>query len=271
MKLEIKDPCGEDWNKMKIGMNSRHCEVCVKSVVDFTTMNRAEIITYILSNPNESVCGRMRPDQFDFRHEDIPVLVEVLKTRPRNHAFLILTLVCLSLSACAQNEPISPNQTEIQPILLGKMAPVEVDTTQTQMPPPPPEELLKSGEVSIECTPEVLQGDVIVVPEPETDPKRALQFAEKMPEYPNGMEALFEYVNDYFAPKKVTEKGSIYARFVVKKDGTLTDIELLRVPDNLAYLKPEVIRMVRSMPKWIPGENDGKPVDVYYTIPVRFQ
>ena len=93
MKLEIKEPCHEDWSKMKIGLHSRHCDVCVKSVMDFTKKSRAEIITYLLSNPNDTTCGRMTKDQFDFRHEDIPILIETLKTQRPSNPFLILALV----------------------------------------------------------------------------------------------------------------------------------------------------------------------------------
>ncbi len=122
MKLAIKEPCHEDWDAMKIGMISRHCGVCEKNVMDFTNSTRAEIITYILSNRNESTCGRMRRDQFEFHHEDIPVLVEVLKQKPRNHAFLILALVSLSLTACGQEGTIKePQKPEIEHPILGKL------------------------------------------------------------------------------------------------------------------------------------------------------
>lgn len=263
MKLAIKEPCHEDWNKMKIGMHSRHCAVCVKNVFDFTTMNRAEIITHLLSNPNESVCGRMRPDQFDFRHEDIPVLVEVLKSKPRNHAFLILALVCLSLSAQAQENTINIPRTEQH--VLGKMAVQPTDTVK-QTNCTPVEDLRPfKGEV-------VIQGNIAPFPDPEPPAtERVLAFAQTMPEYPGGMDNLFNYIQSYFAAKAPEQKGTIYVRFVVRRNGYLTDVEILRIPDNLSYLGRDVIEMVRLMPAWIPGEQDGKKVDVYYTIPVRFQ
>lgn len=44
MKIKIKEPCDADWNKMKIGVQSRHYELCVKNVMDFTQMTRQEII-----------------------------------------------------------------------------------------------------------------------------------------------------------------------------------------------------------------------------------
>lgn len=272
MKLNINEPCHEDWDKMKIGLHSRHCEVCVKSVIDFTQMSRAEIITHILSNPNEQVCGRMRPDQFDFRHEDIPVLVEVLKTKPSNHAFLIMALVCLSLSSCAQESNTHPpvNGQPVEQPIIGKMV----------APPTPPDTVTNKPAV---CTPDsldyqrmvkgevVLQGDITVREPAKNSSDRVLQFAEKMPEYPGGMENMFNYIQSYFSNKKITQKGTIYVRFVVQKTGYLTSIELLSVPDHLSYLSKDVIKMVEKMPAWIPGAQDGKSVDVYYTIPVRFE
>lgn len=124
MKLSIKEPCHEDWNKMKIGLYSRHCEICDKGVVDFTTKTRAEIITYILSNPAGSVCGRMHRDQFDFYHEDIPVLIETLQRQNTPNPFLILALVCLSLASCKE---------ETQTLLQKK--PILKEQIQTKIDP----------------------------------------------------------------------------------------------------------------------------------------
>lgn len=275
MKIEIKEPCHEDWNNMKIGMMSRHCAVCVKNVVDFTTMNRAEIITYLLSNQDESVCGRMRPDQFDFRHEDIPILVEVLKTKPRNHAFLILALVSLSLSSCAQENTHNENpiQTEHPELIMGKVAPEPKPDTTTVRPGTCNPEIETLGEIAIQGNIAPVKGDVsyeIQEVNELTDPK-ILQFSEKMPEYKGGVDALFNYVNTYFSTKKIASNTNYYVRFVVNEDGKTSDPEIINSPDNFIKIHNEIKKMVLEMPKWIPGEQDGKKVSVYYTIPVRFK
>jgi len=254
---------------------SRHCGVCEKNVMDFTTSSRAEIITYILSNRNESTCGRMRRDQFEFHHEDIPVLVEILKQKPRNHAFLILALVSLSLTACAQegtnhnNQPTTINEVPI----MGKIAPPKKDTTKTVCAPVKPIEKVEIlGEVYIEPT---IQGGIEpmdiqpISPSPNED--RIYQFAEKMPEYVAGMDGLFEYINNYFASKKVSAVGSAYVRFVVNEDGSVTDPQIMKIDADVKFLSNDVLTMVKMMPKWIPGENDGNKVKVYYTVPVRFE
>lgn len=275
MKLAIKEPCHEDWDAMKIGMISRHCGVCEKNVMDFTNSSRAEIITYILSNRNESTCGRMRRDQFEFHHEDIPVLVEVLKQQPRNHAFLILALVSLSLTACAQegtnhnNQPTTINEVPI----MGKIAPPKQDTIKPTCETP--EQIKKGkieilGEVYVEPT---IQGGITApdIERIESSVDNILPFAEKMPEYKTGIEGLFMYIKKYFEPKKIKNKGTAYVRFVVHEDGRISDPQILKIDENLEPFKNDIMQMLETMPKWIPGENDGKKVKVYYTIPIRFE
>lgn len=285
MKLSIKEPCHENWDNMKIGMISRHCDVCEKSVMDFTNSSRAEIITYILSNRNDSTCGRMRRDQFEFQHEDIPVLVEVLKQKPRNHAFLILALVSLSLTACAQENPNGTTQNPPEKeLIMGKVAPPTPPDTTKQQPiyePIDPNKIEMLGEVMILPEPveplqgaiayEPIQGDISIEPVKKNPDKKVLQYAEKMPEYSSGIDGLFTYIQGYFKSKNVKEKGSAYVRFIVNEDGSISDPAILKIDPNLNYLSKDILKMVEKMPKWIPGENDGQKVKVYYTIPVRFQ
>ena len=102
MKVIIKEPCLENWDNMKVGIESRHCDLCNKSVIDFTQKNRSEIITYLLDRPNERICGRMKGNEFEMKEADIPVLMEVLRApKYRSNAFLILAIVCSSVfSSC---------------------------------------------------------------------------------------------------------------------------------------------------------------------------
>lgn len=290
MKLEINEPCHEDWNKMKIGLMSRHCDVCEKSVMDFTTMSRAEIITYILSNPNDSVCGRMTRDQFDFRHEDIPILVKTLEKKQIHNPFLILALVCISLSACAQDTPTGTIQTPppVREIKIGKVAADPIVTNHPEVPMvkgeitcEPRIEVIKMGEVEI--IEEPLMGDIMIEePIPVGGPddtaiedNRIFQFAEKMPEYPGGMEAFVAFVNANLSyPKYERDKGiqgNVYVRFVVHTNGTISDIEILRSLNGQKNIDKEVLRLMKAMPNWEPGENQGKKVNTYMTLPFTFR
>ena len=64
-------------------------------------------------------------------------------------------------------------------------------------------------------------------------------------------------------------QGRVIVQFVVNKDGSIVDPVVLRSVDP--YLDKEAIRVVKSMPKWKPGEQRGKPVRVKFTLPVMFK
>lgn len=96
--------------------------------------------------------------------------------------------------------------------------------------------------------------------------------AAEMPKYPKGMDACMEFIALHFNwPKDLDEteiKGRIVVQFVVEKDGTITSPTLLRGLHPL--LDEEALRVIRLMPDWIPGRNDGTPVPVKYTLPIIF-
>lgn len=64
-------------------------------------------------------------------------------------------------------------------------------------------------------------------------------------------------------------QGRVIATFVVNKDGSIVDIEIVRSPDS--NLSKETERVLKMMPPWKPGRKDGKPVRVKYSLPVTFR
>lgn len=107
----------------------------------------------------------------------------------------------------------------------------------------------------------------------EADPN-VFEVVEKMPEFPNGgMPGLMKYLSDNIrypeAAKVAGIQGRVTVMFVVDKDGSITNVETLRGVD--AELDKEAIRVISSMPKWIPGMQKGKAVKVRYTVPVMFR
>ena len=73
-------------------------------------------------------------------------------------------------------------------------------------------------------------------------------------------------------PDKAQEKnvqGRVIVSFIVGKDGSITDVEVIRSVDP--SLDAEALRVVRSMPRWIPGKQDGVPVRVKYNVPISFR
>lgn len=97
-------------------------------------------------------------------------------------------------------------------------------------------------------------------------------FADPMPEFPGGQAKLMEYLkNNITYPIEARDmgiEGKVYVGFVVKADGSISDVNVRRGVHQL--LDREAIRVIKSMPKWTPGKQNGKPVNVQMTLPVKF-
>jgi len=96
---------------------------------------------------------------------------------------------------------------------------------------------------------------------------------EQMPQYPGGEKAMIKFIrNNLVYPASVLEngvQGKVLARFVVTKTGAIEKIQIIRTIDP--ECSEEVIRVIKLMPKWIPGRQNGTPVPVYYVFPIIFE
>lgn len=96
---------------------------------------------------------------------------------------------------------------------------------------------------------------------------------EAEPEFPGGMEALMKYLSENIKypeqAKKENIQGKVYMRFVVEKDGSIVDAEILRGIGG--GCDEEALRVVNAMPKWEPGKQKGTPVRVQYNLPIVFK
>ena len=97
--------------------------------------------------------------------------------------------------------------------------------------------------------------------------------ADSMPQYPGGMSAMMAYMMDNMRypedAKKAQQEGRVLCSFVVDETGKVTDVHVVQ-SSGIQSLDDEAVRIVRSMPDWTPGTNDGEPVSVLFTIPVQF-
>ena len=96
---------------------------------------------------------------------------------------------------------------------------------------------------------------------------------EKMPEFPGGDAALLQYIAENLNYPVISAENGVQGRvsctFVVKADGSVSDAQVVRPLDP--NLDSEAIRVLSTLPKFIPGEQRGKKVAVKYSVPVRFQ
>jgi len=107
---------------------------------------------------------------------------------------------------------------------------------------------------------------------PDLPNNEPVDFPEELPEFIGGYQAFKEFIQlntIYPEPAKDIElEGTVYVGFVVEKDGSITDVKVLRGVHSL--LDKEAVRVVKLMPKWKPGRQNGYPVRVRYNVPISF-
>lgn len=101
-----------------------------------------------------------------------------------------------------------------------------------------------------------------------------LEFADEMPSYSGGVKALNKFIKENLGyPKQAVKnkrEGSVIVKFIVEKNGSIKDPFVVK--DNVGFgCAEEALKLVKKMPKWWPGKQNGKPVRVYYTLPIYFK
>lgn len=186
------------------------------------------------------------------------------------------------------------SQAEITLSDLGDLEAEEVEQemvqiTQQEPPPPPPppqqqvlevdniveddveiEEELEIKDQSIDDETEI---EFIEIEEEEEEEEAPIYVSvQKMPEFPGGEIALRKHIAQNVKYPAIAREndiqGTVYLRFVVTHKGTVEKVTVIRGVDPL--LDKEAIRVVKDLPKWSPGEQQGKKVNVWYTVPIKF-
>ncbi len=171
---------------------------------------------------------------------------------------------------------------------------IEITRQENTPPPPPPPaapvvtevlnvvdddvELEQQEIVTSEDSQTEAQTQTFVAPVVEEEEEEAAQqiftVVEEMPDFPDGgLQGLLKFLAKNIKYPVIAQENGIQGRvvcaFVVNKDGSIVDIEVLRGVDP--SLDKEAVRVLSTMPKWKPGKQRGKPVRVKYTVPVMFR
>ena len=126
-------------------------------------------------------------------------------------------------------------------------------------------------------TVEAIRNDVAVnVPPPapkEEVTQKIFDVVEQMPSFPGGTGALMQYLSSNIHYPVVAQENGVQGRvvvsFVVERDGSITDVKVVRSVDP--SLDKEAVRVVKGMPNWNPGKQNGQAVRVKYNVPVSFK
>ena len=168
---------------------------------------------------------------------------------------------------------------------------IEIQQTTQETPPPPPPPAVQEVEVlnvvednveteSIEVNTEddkeveVVIAAPVEAPVEEEEEEVVFMVVESMPEFPGGQQALFKYLSENIKYPVIAQEngiqGKVVCQFTVNKDGSIVDIEVVRSGGDPS-LDKEAVRVIKTMPKWKPGKQRGKPVRVKFTVPVSFK
>ncbi|MFY0607119.1 MAG: energy transducer TonB [Cyclobacteriaceae bacterium] len=167
-----------------------------------------------------------------------------------------------------------------------------IDVPASIQPPPPPpqkvevfvvkevddETVIEEVEIDldVELTEDMQIEEVVfdeVLEEPEEKAEEIFQIVEDKPEFPGGLKAFYEYVGENVsypaAASRLGVTGRVFVRFVIEKDGSLTDITVIKGIGS--GCDEEAVRVLENSPPWTPGKQRGNKVRVYMTVPIYFK
>ncbi|MGC8864548.1 MAG: energy transducer TonB [Bacteroidales bacterium] len=159
------------------------------------------------------------------------------------------------------------------------------ETPPPQAPPPPQVTVLNIVEdnveidndftVDAEATQTTQVQEYVPVQKAEEEvieEQEIFQVVESMPEFPGGEEARIQFLRDNIKYPQIAREsgiqGVVYVTFVVEPDGRVTGVRVLRGIGG--GCDEEAVRVVKAMPRWIPGKQRGKPVRVQFNMPIKF-
>ena len=156
-----------------------------------------------------------------------------------------------------------------------KFTPPKVVKDEEAQEPPPTQEEVK--EVQVSTVTQEGSKDVVDLPPDnpvvgDPDEGKIFTVVEEMPSFPGGEEELFKYLQRNIKYPAIAREngisGRVYVTFVVDKDGKIKDAKILRGIGG--GCDEEALRVVRNMPEWKSGRQNGRPVQVQYNLPVNF-
>lgn len=180
-----------------------------------------------------------------------------------------------------KSEPPPPPPPPPPPVMeTVKFVPPVIKDDAVEDEPPPPQEKLDDKQAGQED--QKGNGDDQVVVPTETgngpaEPAAAEVFTvvEEMPGFPGGMGELMKYIQKNIqypqVEKEADVSGTCYVKFVVEPNGAISNVEIAKGVKGGPGLDKEAMRVVKSMPNWSIGKQNGRPVRVLMNLPIKFQ
>jgi len=118
-----------------------------------------------------------------------------------------------------------------------------------------------------------IKNEVVVEEKKPAAPEQIFTAVEEQPQFPGGIEELYKFISrNLHYPEMAAQnniQGRVFVKFVVEKDGSVSQVSVARGKDP--DLDREAVRVVKTLPKFIPGKMNGQNVRVWYTLPINFK
>ncbi|MEO8759906.1 MAG: TonB family protein [Bacteroidia bacterium] len=160
-----------------------------------------------------------------------------------------------------------------------KFTPPVIKDDAVEDEPPPPQE--KVAETNVGTTTQEGTGEDVAIPSDagtgpvEEKAPEVFTVVEQMPDFPGGPGEMMKYIqkNVHYPEieKEANIQGKCFVKFVVETDGSISNVEILKGVTGGSGCDKEAVRVVKSMPKWSAGKQNGRPVRVYYNLPIVFR
>lgn len=164
----------------------------------------------------------------------------------------------------------------------------EIVVTRQELPKPPETKMVNTDVLNLVTndteieeemeTPDLSSNEQtaiiqMYIPEEKTDPYTFVDVPDVMPEFPGGEPALLAWIGKHVKypqlPRESGIEGKVYIRFAVTKSGKVDKVTVVRGVHEM--LDNEAVRVISMLPKWAPALVKGKPVNVWYTVPIHFK
>lgn len=277
--ITIPSPCNENWDTMLPEEKGRFCQLCTKTVIDFTDYSEEEINAYFSKNKESKTCGRFKKEQLSEIQINIPKTIIYQQTSFRN-VFMLALFISMgtTLFSCKDHDDklhpvdkivlVEDSLSNSNDSVLSTSVNKKEDHSTKIIHKPAPALL---GVVEVQPKEkEFLMGDVI----PETveahpDKVYSLYEVEKKPQFPGGEIKFNHFIIENLSLTEYIEPELILFQFVITTEGKLEDAKIIKGKNN--EVNDKIIKMLQNSPLWTPAELNGEKVKVKMTYPIRIK
>ena len=203
-----------------------------------------------------------------------------------------LAVLFVSFEWTSTEVTVATEKDQVQDIIAEEE--IEITRPENTPPPPPPpaapvvaeelniveddveleqQEIVSSEDDATAAQQETFVAAPVVEEEEEEEAQQIFTVVEKQPEFPGGTAELMKFLSKNIKypveAQKAGQQGRVICQFVVTKEGKPADIKVVRGVSPV--LDNEAVRVIKAMPAWTPGKQDGQAVNVRYTLPVTFR